>query len=34
MEMALFILIPTLVLLVYRIVIGWTTLAAHQPIKI
>ncbi|MBT9100340.1 hypothetical protein KFZ76_21835 [Methylovulum psychrotolerans] len=34
MEMALFILIPTLVLLVYRIVIGWTTLAANQPIKI
>lgn len=33
MEVGLFILIPTLMLLVYRIVIGWTTLAANQPIK-
>jgi len=33
MEIGLFILIPTLILLVYRIAIGWTTLAANQPIK-
>ncbi|WP_019867052.1 DUF4870 family protein [Methylovulum miyakonense] len=33
LEIGLFILIPTLILLVYRIVIGWTTLAANQPIK-
>ncbi|MGZ8191663.1 MAG: DUF4870 family protein [Methylococcaceae bacterium] len=29
----LFILIPTMVLLVYRIVVGWNTLNADQPIK-
>jgi len=33
LEIGLFILLPTLILLVYRIVIGWTTLAANQPIK-
>jgi uncharacterized membrane protein len=33
LEIGLFILLPTLILLVYRIVIGWTTLAADQPIK-
>jgi uncharacterized membrane protein len=34
LEIGLFILLPTLILLIYRIVIGWTALAANQPIKI
>ena len=33
LQIGLVILVPTLILLVYRIVIGWTTLAANQPIK-
>jgi uncharacterized membrane protein len=33
LEIGLFILLPTLILLIYRIVIGWTALAANQPIK-
>ena len=32
-EAGLFILLPTLLLLVYRIVIGWTSLAANQAVK-
>lgn len=33
MGIGLFILIPTLVLLVYRIVIGWTALTVNKPIN-
>jgi uncharacterized membrane protein len=33
MQLSLIVLIPTLLLLVYRIVIGWTTFTADKPIK-
>jgi hypothetical protein len=32
-QYSLLVLIPTLILLVYRVVIGWTTIAASQPIN-
>ncbi|ATG90148.1 DUF4870 family protein [Methylomonas koyamae] len=32
MQMSLLILIPTLLLLIYRIVVGWTTFSADQAI--
>jgi uncharacterized membrane protein len=33
MQISLIVLIPTLLLLIYRIVIGWTTLTADKAIK-
>ncbi|MDO9104199.1 MAG: hypothetical protein Q7U57_04480 [Methylovulum sp.] len=33
MELGLFILLPTLLLLVYRIVIGWAALTANKPVS-
>jgi len=33
LEFGLFILLPTLLLLVYRIVVGWTALSANKPVK-